>query len=593
MPQFSSAKSLLLFILFYRWPIRLGILSLSLVAALLGLAGPFFQKEFVDALLGYDSRLGLQLTPLPAIFFAFLSFISAQGLGQLCNYISQKESIIAQSLLGRFIYRKTLELKPDAIYDHPTGEVVALYATDVPGATILLDQTLPAGASTLFPFILAPFALAYFLDFSVWVTLSVMLTITMLNTAMAFRQSRYFFLFKQLAAERVGLVNEWIQNIRAIRILGWTDIMEESIFKKRITETRNRILMVTNGQAMNAISSSITFFLNIVALSSLIYFSDRTPTPGDLLALLWILGVFLIRPFRQMPWFFTFGFDAWTSIKRIQLFLATKNTKAKVGAATLKDGPDIALSVNGLSLKIGKKQILNNLSFKVQDGELFGIVGEVGSGKSMLMLSLLGETGAQFRDFQLYGVGVETITAKKWKSFFGIVPQEGFIMSASLRDNVMFDYNVSKDCDLKITKSLQAASFDLHKERIEAGLDTVIGERGVNLSGGQKQRISLARSHYLSASVLLLDDCFSAIDVDTEERLMDDLIFGEWKNKTKILVTHRLRILPRCNHILFIKDGQCVATGTYPELFENCAEFREFIESTEFEKGISDDPVLA
>ncbi len=579
MPHFPRPRHLFYFVLFHRLRSRWLILFLSLVAAVFGLAGPFFQKEFVDALLGHEGLWHWRVGPLLLILFAFLCLISAQALTQICNFLSQRESIKMQRELAKLIYQKTLELKPDATYDKPVGEVVALYATDVPGATILLDQTLPSGASTFFPFLLAPFALSTLLDLPIFSTLIFMAVISCLNLAMAFRQSRFFFLFKQLAAERVGLVNEWVQNLRNIRILGWTEEIENKIILKRQDETNNRIQMVTNGQVMNSISSSITFFLNILGLLSLLYLSRRTPTPGELLALLWILGVFLVRPFRQMPWFCTFAFDSWTSIKRIHHFLVTPNSKPKPGSATRSLGPNTALAVKNLSLKIADREILRNLSLDVNEGELFAIVGEVGSGKSLLLLSLLGETGAQMEEFQIFGRGVETLTPTKWKSFFAFVPQEGFIMSASLRENVVFEYDVKAGHDQAILKSLQLSSFDLLKERVERGLDTVIGERGVNLSGGQRQRVSLARSHHFSASIVLLDDCFSALDVTTEDHILEQLLFGEWKKKTKILVTHRLRVLPKCDRILFLNDGEMVAQGTFDELFKNCETFRTYVET--------------
>ncbi len=593
MPSFANARHLFYFVLLHRWRSRALILFLSFVAAIFGLAGPFFQKEFVDQILGQAGLWSLQMHPLVLVLWAFLCLILAQALTQVCNFLSHRESIKMQRELARFIYQKNLELKPDSVYDKPVGEVVALYATDVPGATILLDQTLPSGASTFFPFILAPFALSILLDLPVFATLIFIIVISSLNIAMAFRQSRFFFRFKQLAAERVGLVNEWIQNLRNIRILGWTEQIESKIIAKRENETANRVQMVTNGQVMNSISSSITFFLNILGLLSLLYLSKRTPTPGELLALMWILGVFLVRPFRQMPWFCTFAFDSWTSIKRIHSFLITPNSKPQPGCATITPDPQSALLVKDLCLSIADRPILHNISFEVRQGELFAIVGEVGSGKSLLLLSLLGETGASMDQYSLFGRGVETLTAPKWKSFFAFVPQEGFIMSASLRENVVFEYDAKIANDPQVQKSLQAASFDLLRERVDKGLDTVIGERGVNLSGGQRQRVSLARSHYFSASILLLDDSFSALDVSTEDDIMNRLVFGEWRSKTKILVTHRLRVLPRCDRILFLQEGKTLALGTYEELHASCEAFRTYVETATNEKGEKGEGILA
>ncbi|HRO67532.1 MAG TPA: ATP-binding cassette domain-containing protein, partial [Pseudobdellovibrionaceae bacterium] len=152
-------------------------------------------------------------------------------------------------------------------------------------------------------------------------------------------------------------------------------------------------------------------------------------------------------------------------------------------------------------------------------------------------------------------------------------------MSATLRDNVSFHYETSPDQDPEILRSLEAAQFRLDRERVENGLDTETGERGVNLSGGQRQRVGLARVHFADSPILLLDDCLSAVDVETEERLLEDLFDREWKNHTKLLVTHRLTVLDEVDRILFMKDGALLAQGTLEELQNSCADFREFTQS--------------
>ncbi|MFS4457682.1 ABC transporter ATP-binding protein [Bdellovibrio sp. HCB2-146] len=578
-------RSLFSEVVFTRFHARVIILICSLVAAVFGLLGPFFQKEFIDLLTnskGHLPDLGLN-SPLAYVAGAFLCVLIAQAFSQLTNFLSAREALYMQKVFAHRLYQKTLNLKVDTMSGRPLGEIVSLYATDVQGATVFLDQTLPAGSSTLFPLILAPFAISVLFDIPLWPTLLVMLGITVFNCFMAFRQSRFFFRFKQLAAERIGLVNEWIQNIRTIRILGWTVHFEKNIFAKREIETKNRVLMVTNGQVMNAISSSITFMLNVVALGSLVLHTKHTITSGELLALLWIVGIFLTRPFRQMPWFFTFAFDSWTSLRRLEEFFATKNNqtpeeenwdkeKEKLMLASEKWG----LQVRGLRLSIGKKQILKDISLEVARGEFVAIVGEVGAGKSLLLLSLLGETGAHFEKFHIEGKNALDMTLDELRSQFAYVPQEGFIMSASLRENVAFLYDIEPELDPHIEESLRLAQFDLSTERVEDGLSTEIGERGVNLSGGQRQRVGLARVHYHNAPILLLDDCLSAVDVDTETRLLDDLLMGAWKDRTRILVTHRLSTLPRADRIIFLQDGKLLDQGRYEELLARNADFREY-----------------
>lgn len=115
----------------------------------------------------------------------------------------------------------------------------------------------------------------------------------------------------------------------------------------------------------------------------------------------------------------------------------------------------------------------------------------------------------------------------------------------------------------------------MDKATLKDGLDTEIGERGVNLSGGQRQRVSLARAHFSKRNILLLDDCLSAVDVDTEKKLLHDLLTGVWHDKTRLLVTHRLSVLPLVDRILVLREGAIVLEGSYLELMESSPEFRE------------------
>ncbi len=578
----SKPFQLLFEVIRTRFWARFLILTTSLVAAFLGLLAPYFQKEFIDTLTGQNT--GPLHHPLWLVFAAFISLLLAQGFLQLTHFLGYREALIMQRKLSDRLYNKMLSLRIDTMSQRPIGEVVSIYATDVPGATVFLEQTLPTGASTLFPLVLAPFAIALVFDIPLWPTVLMMLLVTAINTTMAFRQSSFFFNFKKLAAERIGLVNEWVQNIRTIRILSWLPYFESQIFSVRREETTNRVKMVTNGQIMNAISSTVTFALNVVTLGTLVFFSSEKLTAGEILALLWILTVFLTRPFRQMPWFFTFAFDSWTSLKRLSEFFETQDELQLESTAATEDiinSSDLALDVKGLSLKINKKQILENIDFTLKQGEFIAIVGEVGSGKSMLLLSLLKETAAQFKKYHIFGTDTLKSSPDQIRKKFSFVPQEGFIMSASLRENVAFLYDTPTDEDPGIIESLRLAQFELKDEDIFHGLETEIGERGVNLSGGQKQRVSLARVQFLNTSILLLDDCLSALDVNTEEKLLDSLLKGAWKNKTRILVTHRLSVLKHVDRVLFMSQGKILQSGTYQELLKTNSQFRNFTKTIE------------
>jgi ATP-binding cassette subfamily B multidrug efflux pump len=524
----SGSKTILKTIFIDRPHYRVLILVLSVFSALFGLAVPYYQKIF-STQLDYIS-----LAICVALSLGYLA------LNQLTLFVGQNESIKAQRKLAKILYRHNLYLKPLTLQKRSVGEVVSLYASDVPSATVWLEQSLPYGLTTIIPLALTPLFLYYFYELPLSFSMSLVVALLLLNSFMAYRQSIFFFRFKILAADRMGLVNEWIQNIRGLKTLNWIEGFENKIIKKRREETVNRIHMLTNGQVMNSISSSIMFWLNLAMLGFFIWFYDKTFSKADIISLLWVTTVFLSRPLRQLPWFFTFVFDAWTSFKRLADFLDLENIPAQV-LSSEKTNSELILQIKNLNLEISGKKLLKNINLDIKPKEMIALIGPVGSGKTLFVKSIINETPYSADIF--------------YKEKTSYLPQEHFIMSASLRDNMNFFYQSPEEHDSKILHHLDQAQFNFELDRVEKGLETVIGERGLNLSGGQKQRVSLARQLMHPNELLVLDDPLSAVDISTEKKMID-----EFSNLTKdgcsvLLTTQRFSALPYCSRIIFLNEG--------------------------------------
>ena len=645
-----GSRGLLHFTLTSRPRVLVAMVGLSLFAAILGLGAPLFQKLFIDHLVGGESAAWSESwrekmaqfhwidlnSPLAFLFAAFVCMVFSQWLSTAATWLGLRESVRLQEIISRAIYAKTLSLRTDQTGGQTVGETVSYYATDVPGSTAVVDQTIPLGAGVLFPLICAPLAVQWICGIPVVMTVVVMLSLLSVSVILAIRQARFFQVFKRLAADRTGLVNEWVQNIRLLRILGWTDSYEAKIFVKREEETINRVQMVTNGQMMGAFGSSINFLLNLIAVVTLTQYKGQAATSGDYFALLWIFGVFLSRPFRQVPWIFTFTLDGLTSLRRLESFLAKHQGSEshltqvpQTGPAALEFkkrpqphsfDPRLGLDVQGLRLSINGRELLHDVSFQVPAGQLYAVVGEVGSGKSLLLLSLLGETGAQLKSLRVGGHELAKLPSGIRRDYFCFVPQEAFVMSATLRENVVFKYQATRDNDSRVVEKLRRAQLEIsgaqeggqaaslnRADDLVGGLETEIGERGVNLSGGQRQRVSLSRAAFIADShaltedadhakssdlvqpVLMLDDSLSAVDVETESRLMKELIFGEWGGRTRVLITHRLSVLEHVDGILFLREGRLDDKGSYRDLLARNAAFREFVSSVLEEQGPSED----
>jgi ABC-type multidrug transport system fused ATPase/permease subunit len=157
-------------------------------------------------------------------------------------------------------------------------------------------------------------------------------------------------------------------------------------------------------------------------------------------------------------------------------------------------------------------------------------------------------------------------------------------MNAQLHENVQMQYAEDFAMAESVEESLRLASFASTQEGFDEGLRTQIGERGVNLSGGQKQRIALARAHRVGAEILFLDDVFSALDANTEKAVLNDLVLGVWRKKTRVLITHRLSVLPLANRVIFMADGQIQDAGKFSDLLERNESFRQFVASIQTEE---------
>jgi ABC-type multidrug transport system fused ATPase/permease subunit len=156
-------------------------------------------------------------------------------------------------------------------------------------------------------------------------------------------------------------------------------------------------------------------------------------------------------------------------------------------------------------------------------------------------------------------------------------------MSSTLRENLYLEYGASSLQDAQALRALGEAQFNPSHEGVLEGLDSEIGERGVNLSGGQRQRVGLARASLAQRPIQLLDDSLSALDVETERALVRDLLTGRWKASTRILATHRLSVLELCDRIVFLDHGRIQDEGTLEELLERNTSFRAFFDQSQVE----------
>ena len=218
-------------------------------------------------------------------------------------------------------------------------------------------------------------------------------------------------------------------------------------------------------------------------------------------------------------------------------------------------------------------EALKNVSFTIEAGSTFGILGRTGSGKSTLLSMIQRQVDPTHGEIRIDDLPLQTINLVDYRTSTSIVPQEVFLFSDSIKNNVLF--GTERKCsNEEIISYLKKALVWHNIEEFPQQMDTQLGELGVNLSGGQKQRISIARALIREPKMMLLDDCLSAVDTETEEIILHNLNNNN-KNVTKVLVSHRISTLRNCNEIIVLDKGEIIEHGTHATLMEQKGAYYE------------------
>ena len=223
----------------------------------------------------------------------------------------------------------------------------------------------------------------------------------------------------------------------------------------------------------------------------------------------------------------------------------------------------------------GDYEALSDVSFTINPGESVGIVGKTGSGKTTVADLILRCYNVPDGTLLIDDKDVNDITIHSLRNFCAYVPQDNFLFSDTIADNISF----ASDTDERalVERSAALADVDDNIKEFANGYDTVLGERGVTVSGGQKQRISIARALMKEAAILILDDSVSAVDTDTERVILDNLKQTR-KGKTTLLVAHRVTTVQNLDKIVYLDGGKVLDVGTHEQLVARCAEYRNMVE---------------
>lgn len=312
----------------------------------------------------------------------------------------------------------------------------------------------------------------------------------------------------------------------------------------------------------------LSFFLSIVFGSRFVLNGELTI--GELISFTTYLGL-LIWPMLAFGWLFNIVERGRASYDRVSRLLGEE---VEIADGTVREQPkgDIEFNIESFAFPGEEHPALKDIHFTLAKGQTLGVVGKTGSGKTSLLKLLLREFEGYSGEVHFAGLPITAYTLDSLRQSIGYVPQDHFLFSATIKENIAFTDPLSSM--EKVKRAAESAQIHHDIEGFSQGYDTVVGERGVSLSGGQKQRISIARALLMEPELLILDDSLSAVDAKTEEAILTSLR-KEREGKTTIITSHRLSAIVHADLILVMDGGAVIQRGRHEELMMEDGWYKE------------------
>jgi ATP-binding cassette, subfamily B, multidrug efflux pump len=556
-----------------------GVLTIGLVTLVLGQALGAFAPQVLRMALASIERARDAATGVvrvasgrdAAVFLAlaYVGVVAAQGL---CTFMMRRRLVgFSRDLerdLKRDVFAHVARL-PFSYFDRTrTGDLLSRLTSDVEAVRFSVGPGVMYLAQTS---IRAPLAIGMMawmewrLALLVLAPLAGVAVLVRIISPSVLRRSRAA---QDRLADLSARAQESFAGARVVRAYAGED-RERDAFRKRNEDLLTETLALARSRAV--MSGGLRLMGDLGLLAVVWWGGTRLMAGGldhaTLVAFLFYLDM-LLWPMISFGYVLASFQRASAAMQRIDEVLAEPVEPETRG------GPSVAfparprgeIEVRGLDFTYpgSTREALSRVSLHVPAGGILGVVGPVGSGKTTL-LSLFARLhdvppGTVFLD----GVDVNRIPLARLRAAYAFVPQDGFLFSATLYENLA--YGVRGDVDpARLERAAEAAGLGDELSALPHGLDTIVGERGITLSGGQKQRATIARALATDGSVLVIDDALSAVDTRTEERILDGLA-RERRGRTTIVSAHRLSTVRTADRIVVLDAGRVVESGTHDEL---------------------------
>ncbi|XP_041468071.1 ATP-binding cassette sub-family C member 10-like [Lytechinus variegatus] len=593
------------------------------LANILTFAGPLLLNALVSFMedrtepmrYGYYYALGL-----------FLATFSAAMLGTHFNYQVSKIQIQVRAALITTVYRKSLSVSATTLSAFSTGQIVNFMSVDT-GRIVNFCNSFHAFWSLPFEVAVALYLLYRQVGVSFLAGLAFAILLMPFTKCLMEKIQKLNTEMMKQKDGRVKMMNEVLNGIRVIKFYAW-----ERHFKRQIDGLRQEELSSLKGiKYLDAMC--VYFWATTPVLISLCTFTTYALIGNDLTAakVFTSLALFsiLIGPLNAFPWVLNGVIESWVSIKRVQEFMDLEESdlaKYYQSENCLSNGQQLSIAQGtfywehhkkkeekeeeGNEVEDGRKDKrkgaskederssllvgdedgnsaddgqfeplkLQDMNLNVFQGQLVGVIGKVGSGKSSLFSAILADMGKEKGSISIAGLG----------QGFGLATQEPWLQHATVKENILFGKRYNAE---RYNSVVEACALIEDLKILPAGDETEVGENGITLSGGQKARVALARAVYQDSEIYLLDDPLAAVDADVGQHIFSKCIMGLLQNKTRILCTHHTRYLVEADVVVVLDDFKIMDIGPPSVVFKQ-SQFATHINYNKPERDDDDDAAI-
>lgn len=499
------------------------------------------------------------------VIAGFLTFLMRQTLIVMSRYVEfdlKNEVYQHYQVLSQSFYKK-----------NRTGDLMSRISEDVGKVRMYVGPAVMYSLNTLIRFTVV---IIYMYNISPTLTLYSLLPLPLLSYGI-FKISSEIHIrsgkFQENLSTLSSFTQEIFSGIRVIKAYAIENQKQEE-FSELAQDSRDKSMRLAK---VNSLFGPLMILLiglsNLVVIyaGGMMYINGDIPDIGVIAQFILYINM-LTWPVASLGWVSSLVQEAEASQKRINEFLKEQPAIKNNNPNSSKIVGKIEFKNVGFTYEDTNINALKNVSFTVNPGETVAILGKTGSGKSTILTLISRLYDIQKGNLLIDNQPIHEVNLNDLRNHIGAVPQDAFLFSDSIKNNIKFGNEDATDDEV-----IEAAKKAVVHDNIitfSNGYDTVLGERGITLSGGQKQRVSIARALIKNAPILLLDDCLSAVDTETEEAILTNLLHF-CKNKTTIIVSHRISSAKNADKIIILDEGEIIQQGTHNQLVEQEGYYKE------------------